>query len=187
MYIYKSLVSKFSDLKRKIFNSVFGRPVSDVCWRQCSLPTSVGGLGYGNSALTSTVASTASVYDSGEELFPLLQLGLVSESSLEKVKRRVSSLQVLSEWSSPSPTPSSPHFRKLSDLTPLASSGRLQSSLMSKLRDFSEAKLTSELASSAPDSQDLTRKKAYSSSLSGDLSSQWASKCPTSDDFNLDS
>jgi len=181
----KSFVSKFSVLKRKIFNSIFGRPVSDVCWRQCSLPTSMGGLGYGNSALTSIVANIASVYDSGEEIVSLLQLKLISDNSLKKIKRCLSSLQVFNELSNPNPTPSSPHFRKLSDLLPLASSGRLQSSLMSKLRDFSATKFISELSSSTPDPQDLIKKKVYFSSLSGELSSQWLNKCPTSDDFTL--
>ena len=94
---------------------------------------------------------------------------------------------MFNEWFYPNPTPSSPHFKRISDLIPLASSGRLQSALMSKLRDFSLAKFVSELASSAPDPQELTRKKVFFSSLPGDLSSQWANKCPTPDDFTLTS
>ena len=74
----------------------------------CSLPTSVGGLGCGNSALTSTVANTAPVYDSKDELSSLLQSELVCDDSLKKTKRCLPSLQQLSELSSPSPTSTPP-------------------------------------------------------------------------------
>ena len=83
----KSFVSKFTGTKRRVFSSGPGRSASGQAWRQCSLPTSLGGLGYGSSALASLVASTASTYDSKDELPSLLQVGLVRPQSVKKTHR----------------------------------------------------------------------------------------------------
>ena len=57
---------------------------------------------------------------------------------------------------------------------------------MSKLKQFSLSKLTSQIEQSLSSSfQELQRRSTHSSSLSGELSSQWLSKCPTSEDFTF--
>ena len=78
-----------------------------------------------------------------------------------------------------------PHTTSLTGLSSLLSGSSLQSSLVSKLRQFSVNSLTSELAQSFSSDPEALRKKSAFSSLSGDLSFQWVSKCPTPGDFTL--
>ena len=75
----------------------------------------MGGLGYGSSCLSSTVASMSSVCDSRYELGSLAHLGLAK--SLKKLHRCFSSLQKFSDLSSPSPAPGSPHITSWTGLT----------------------------------------------------------------------
>ena len=57
-----------------------------------TIPTSMGGLGYGNLALSSIASSIASIYESRVELSSLVNLGLVSKKTLKKFDRCRSSL-----------------------------------------------------------------------------------------------
>jgi len=184
----KPLISKFTDLKRQIFTSILGRTVSDIAWRQCSLPTSMSGLGYGDSALTSLVANISSIYDSKDELRNLVDIGLIPARSLKQYSRCFSSLKTFNEYINPNPTPENPHINSFTGLTSLMDGKSLQSTLMSKLREFSTNKYISDLTQSLPnDQQGLRKKIIHFNSLTGDLSSQWLNKCPTTDDFTFTS
>ena len=184
----KNLISKFTDLKRKIFTNILGRTISDIAWKQCSLPTSMSGLGYGDSALTSLVANIASIYDSKDELKNLVDIGLIPARSLKKYSRCFSSLKTFNEYINPNPTPENPHINSFPGLTSLRDGKSLQSTLMSKLREYSTNKYITDLTQSLPnDQQGLRKKIIHFNSLTGDLSSQWLNKCPTSDDFTFTS
>ena len=97
----------------------------------------MGGLGHGNSPLSPTVASVASVYDSKDELSSLAQAGLARPQSLKELCRRFSPLQELIEHSCPSPAPGSPHITSWLGLTSTLIGKSLQSSVMSELRQLS--------------------------------------------------
>jgi hypothetical protein len=182
------LISSFTEAKRSIFSSVIGRTVSDITWNQCLLPVSLGGLGYGDSTLSSPVSSIASIHSSLDELQHLSDIHLIPQpQNIKKIRRFLSSLQLYNNFINPNPTSDNPHIR-VSDLNTMSSSGHLQSALMSKLKQFSVNKFTSQLKQSLSSNfQAIQRRIIHFSSLSGELSSQWLSKCPTSEDFTFTS
>ena len=178
----------FHRSQKKNLHVYLGRTISDIQWKQCSLPTSMSGLGYGDSALTSLVANIASIYDSKDELRNLVDIGLIPARALKQYSRCFSSLKTLSEYINPNPTLENPHINLFTGLTSIMNGKSLQSTLMSKLREFSTNKYISDLTQSLPnDQQGLRKKIIHFNSLTGDLSSQWLNKCPTTDDFTFTS
>ena len=181
----------FHRSQKKNLHVYLGRTISDIQWKQCSLPTSMSGLGYGDSALTSLVANIASIYGSKDELKNLVDIGLIPARSLKQYSRCFSSLKTFNEYinPNPNPTPENPHINSFPGLTSLMDGKSLQSTLMSKLREYSTNKYITDLTQSLPnDQQGLRKKIIHFNSLTGDISSQWLlNKCPTSHDFTFTS
>jgi len=184
-YLTGSFISKFTEIKRRIFSSIIESPVPDIAWDQCSLPTSMGGLGYGNLTLSSIASSIASIYESRVELSSLVNLGLVSKKNLKKFDRCRSSLEKFNSLTNPNPSPDNPIIKTWADLTSIVTGKSLQSALMSRFKQFSLDSFQSKLAKVFTDQQTLRKKMVYFSSLSGELSSQWLNKCPTKEEFTL--
>ena len=127
----------------------------------------MGGLGCGDLSLPSVASSTAPTCESRVELSSLAHLGLASKKTVEKLDRCRRSLEKLSPLTSPSPAPGSPLTKAWADLTStLTLSGKsLQSSLMSRLKQFSLGSFSSELAKAFTGQQAFRKKAAHFSSL----------------------
>ena len=183
----KHFIHDFTALKRKIFTSIKGHSVDDVTWTQCSLPTSLTGLGYGDCTLTSITANIASTFDSKHEINNLVELGLVDLNKIKKFPRCFSSLSKFNELTNPNPTPNNPTINTWTELENAKTGKSLQSSLMSKFKQYSIDHYINILTQSLPNDQQTLRKKIvhFRSLLDGDLSSQCFERCPTSDDFTF--
>jgi len=138
---------------------------------------------YGHSATTAIVANIASIHASTIELDELIARGVFQRNRIKKYSQIINSISKNNSFFSPNTPPILDN-----DLSSMLShDGKsLQSTLTLALRNYSTSHYIALLKEVITiDKQLLHKKIAHFNALVRDLSSQWLSRCPTTEDFTF--